>query len=140
MPKIYLDVFLLELPLRPYTQARIHLEAEAVLAVIAECETVDWEWISSEVIELEISHVPNAERRRRVQMLASHSHRSVVVEQTEMERAQESEGWDNRTRITHRSLLASHRADQTDASRGSRLRLTWVRRRKREPDTLSHRL
>jgi len=63
------------------------------LAVIAECETADWEWISSEVIELEVSRIPDAERRRRVQMLASHSHRSVVVKQMEMKRAQEFEGW-----------------------------------------------
>jgi hypothetical protein len=70
---------------------RIYLEAEAILAIIAECEAGDWEWVSSEVVEREISRIPDVERRRRVQMLASHSRRSIVVKQTEMERAQKLE-------------------------------------------------
>jgi predicted nucleic acid-binding protein len=63
------------------------------LAVITRCEAGDWEWISSEVIDLEISRMPDAERRRRVQMLISHSHETVVVGPAEIERAQEFEAW-----------------------------------------------
>ncbi len=61
--------------------------------ILAQCETGDWEWISSEVIELEINQTPDQERRRRVRLLASHAHRSVVVEKSEVERAQQFEAW-----------------------------------------------
>ena len=93
MPRIYLDVCCLNRPFDDQTQPRIHLEAEAVLAIITRCETSDWEWVSSEVIDLEISRIPDPERRRRVQALASHSHAAIVVGQREVERAQEFESW-----------------------------------------------
>ncbi|MFB0534611.1 MAG: type II toxin-antitoxin system VapC family toxin, partial [Anaerolineae bacterium] len=67
--------------------------AEAVLMILAQCETGDWEWLSSEVIELEINQTPDPERRRRVRLLASHAHRSVVVGKSEVERAQQFEAW-----------------------------------------------
>ena len=93
MPRIYLDVCCLNRPFDDQTQARIHLEAEAVLAIISRCETDDWEWISSEVVDLEISRIPDPERRRRVQTMASHSHITVVVGQEEVGRAREFENW-----------------------------------------------
>lgn len=93
MFKIYLDVCCLNRPFDDQTQARIRLEAEAVLVILAQCEIGDWEWISSEVVELEIHQTPDPERRRRVQLLASHAHRSVVVGRSEIERAQQFEAW-----------------------------------------------
>ena len=93
MPKIYLDVCCLNRPFDDQTQARIHLEAEAVLMILAQCEAGDWEWIGSEVIDLEINQTPDSERRRRVGLLASHAHRSVVVGNSEIERAQQLEAW-----------------------------------------------
>lgn len=93
MPKIYLDVCCLNRPFDDQTQARVHLEAEAVLLILARCEMGDWNWIGSEVIGLEISQTPDPERRRRVRLLASHAHRSIVVGQSEIERAQQFVAW-----------------------------------------------
>ena len=93
MPRIYFDVCCLNRPFDDQTQARIHLEAEAVLAIVSRCESGDWEWISSEVVDLEISRIPDPERRRRVQTLASHSHTTVIVGQEEAEQAQKFERW-----------------------------------------------
>jgi hypothetical protein len=93
MPRVYLDVCCLNRPFDDQTQARIRLEAEAVLIILAQCETSDWEWVGSEVIDLEISRTPDPERRRRVQLLASHMHRSVVVGKSELERAEQLETW-----------------------------------------------
>jgi len=93
MLRIYLDACCLNRPFDDQTQPRIHLEGEAVLAIIARCETGDWEWVSSEVVDLETDCTPDAERKRRVQMLVSHSHRTVAVGQVEVERAQELEAW-----------------------------------------------
>jgi hypothetical protein len=69
MPKIYLDTCCLNRPFDDQTQARIRLEAEAILMIFTRCETDDWEWISSEVVDLEIDQTPDPERRRRVQSL-----------------------------------------------------------------------
>lgn len=93
MIKIYLDVCCLNRPFDDQTQARIRLEAEAVLIILVQCETGHWEWIGSEVLDLEIHRTPNPERRRRVQLLASHTHYSILVEQPEIERAQQFEAW-----------------------------------------------
>jgi predicted nucleic acid-binding protein len=93
MLRIYLDACCLNRPFDDQTQPRIHLEAEAVLAIIARCEAGDWEWISSEVVDLETDCTPDAERKRRVQMLVSHSHKTVAVGKVEVERAQELEAW-----------------------------------------------
>lgn len=91
MTSIYLDVCCLNRPFDDQTQARIHLEAEAVLAILSRCESGDWQWLGSEVIELEISRTPDPERRRRVQLLASHAHGIIVVGETEIARAQQLE-------------------------------------------------
>lgn len=61
--------------------------------ILAQCETGHWEWIGSEVLGLEINQTPDPERRRRVQLLASHAHRSILVGQPEIERAQQFEAW-----------------------------------------------
>jgi hypothetical protein len=93
MLRVYLDVCCLNRPFDDQTRARIRLEAEAVLIILAQCETGDWEWVGSEVVDLEISRTPDPERRRRVQLLASHTHRSVVVGKSEIERAKQLETW-----------------------------------------------
>ena len=93
MSNIYLDVYCLNRPFDDQTQARIRLEAEAILIILAQCEEGRWEWIGNEVLGLEINQTPDPERRRRVQLLASHAHRSILVGQPEVERAQQLEAW-----------------------------------------------
>jgi predicted nucleic acid-binding protein len=91
--KIYLDVCCLNRPFDDQSQARIRLEAEAVLIVLARCEVGAWAWVGSEVIEFEIKQTPDPERMRRTHVLASHAHRSVSVGKAEIKRAQQLEGW-----------------------------------------------
>lgn len=93
MPTVYFDVCCLNRPFDDQTQVRIRLEAEAVLVILAEIESGRWEWFSSEVVDLEISKTPDPERRRRVELLASHTDRSIVVGEPEIERAQQFEAW-----------------------------------------------
>jgi len=69
----------------------VHLEAEAVLLILAQCEAGQNEWVSSDVVDIEIGQTPDLERRRRVQALTSHAHRSIAVERREAERAQQLE-------------------------------------------------
>jgi predicted nucleic acid-binding protein len=71
--KIYLDVCCLNRPFDDQTQTRIHLEAEAVLAIIQSVEDNEWQWISSDAVAYEISRAPNEERQERLWSLQSRS-------------------------------------------------------------------
>jgi hypothetical protein len=93
MTSVYLDVCCLNRPFDDQTQARIRLEAEAILIILARCKAGDWIWMSSDVVDLEIERTPDPERRRRVQLLASHAHRSVRAGANEVERALQLEAW-----------------------------------------------
>jgi predicted nucleic acid-binding protein len=61
--------------------------------ILIRCETGDWEWIGSEALDWEIRQTPDPERKRRVQLLASHAHRSISIGSFEVERAEELETW-----------------------------------------------
>ena len=93
MIRIYLDACCLNRPFDDQTQARIRLESEAVLMILTECESGDWEWIRSAVLDWEIEQMPDLERLRRVKSLVTHAHHSVAVGPSEVERAQELETW-----------------------------------------------
>jgi len=93
VPSVYLDVCCLNRPFDDQTQARIRLEAEAVLIIVGQCESGQCEWVTSEVIDVEIERTPDPERRRRVRFLAAHAHHSVMVGDAEIERAQYLESY-----------------------------------------------
>jgi predicted nucleic acid-binding protein len=80
-------------PFDDQTQARIRLESEAVMMILSRCETGEWEWVSSDVVDLEVGKTPDPERRRRVRLLASHADDVVVTARAEIERAQQFESW-----------------------------------------------
>jgi len=87
--RIYLDVCCLNRPFDDQTQDRIRLEAEAVLLILLHCETGEWQWIGSEVVNFEIEQTPDQERRQRTRLLAVHAHQIARVGQAEVERAQQ---------------------------------------------------
>jgi len=55
MYRVYQDVCCLNRPFDDQTQARIHLEAEAVLIVLARRQAGQWEWVSSPAVDAEIA-------------------------------------------------------------------------------------
>jgi len=61
--KVYLDTCSLQRPLDSKTQIRIMLESEAVLGIIALCETNQLELVSSEVLLFEVRQNPQIVRR-----------------------------------------------------------------------------
>jgi predicted nucleic acid-binding protein len=61
--KIYLDTCSLQRPLDSKTQIRIVLEAEAVLGILAMCESDEIELVSSDALAFEIVRNPNTTRR-----------------------------------------------------------------------------
>jgi hypothetical protein len=93
MTRIYLDVCCLNRPFDDQDQPRIRLESEAILMILVEGEQGQWTWVGSELLTWEISKTPDPERRRRVQLLASHMHHTVSVGQSEIARAQQIQAW-----------------------------------------------
>jgi predicted nucleic acid-binding protein len=89
MPRVYLDVCCLNRPFDDQTQDRIHLEAEAVILILARFQADEWEWVSSEAVDFEVEQIPDALRRANVQLLLNHAQRSVRVTQAETERMQQ---------------------------------------------------
>jgi len=68
--KIYLDVCCLNRPFDDQTQEKIHLESEAVLIILSNIASQQWELVGSDVIDFEISKIPDMERRKKVELLA----------------------------------------------------------------------
>ena len=58
-------------PFDDQTQIRIHLEAEAVIAILGQVENNAWQWISSDAVAYEISKTPNEERQERLWSMES---------------------------------------------------------------------
>jgi hypothetical protein len=69
MRTIYLDACCINRPFDDQSQARIRLEAEAVLLLLAEIGEGKLRWIGSNVLEYEVSRTPDLQRRQRVQRL-----------------------------------------------------------------------
>lgn len=66
--RIYLDLCCFNRPFDDQTQEKIHLESEAVLIILSNSPQ-RWELVGSEVIDFEISKIPEEERRKKVQLL-----------------------------------------------------------------------
>ena len=59
--RVYLDVCCLNRPFDDQTQARIRLESEATLIILAHCEQGRLEWVGSEALTWEIDKTPDPE-------------------------------------------------------------------------------
>lgn len=92
MERIYMDVCCWNRPFDNQTQTRIHLEAEAVLAIVTEVEQGRCQLLHSDVIELEIDETPDAELRQRLRLMIPRRCRfircdaAVAARATELER------------------------------------------------------
>ena len=64
--EIYLDVCCLNRPFDDWTQPRIRLEAEAILAIIEQCQLSNWCLIGSTALASEIDRTPDPVRKQRV--------------------------------------------------------------------------
>ena len=74
-------------PFDDQTQERIKLESEAVLAILYRCQIGEWELVGSEAIDLEISRIPDEDRRLRVKMLYSVAKTKVRIDEEVEKRA-----------------------------------------------------
>lgn len=87
--RIYLDMSCLNRPFDDQTQLRIRLESETIIFILQNFNLPQWEWISSEILQLEIEHIPVVEMREHLLLLASRAHQVVRLQQKEAKRAQQ---------------------------------------------------
>ena len=87
--RIYLDVCCLNRPYDDQGQDRIHLEAEAIITILKHIESKEWSWISSGVVNYEISQTSDEERKARLRSLVRWSSVFVKVDKCAYIRAKE---------------------------------------------------
>jgi predicted nucleic acid-binding protein len=67
--KVYLDVSCLNRPFDDQSQVRIRLESEAVTLILNRFQQGEWQHVSAQIAKIEIDAMPDADRRRQVQLL-----------------------------------------------------------------------
>jgi predicted nucleic acid-binding protein len=85
-----MDVCCLNRPFDDQSHDRIRIESEAVLVILNRCQQ-DWTLEGGEVIDYEISKIPDDERKMGVKILASISRDKVTVDKNILRRASELE-------------------------------------------------
>jgi len=86
--RIYFDVCALNRPFDDQTQDRIHLESEAVLAILNKfVEKTEWTLIGSEAIEYEISKIPDPLKKNKVTFLSQFARECIPISEETVARA-----------------------------------------------------
>lgn len=78
---------LLNRPFDDQSQDRVHLESEAILTILTHCLNADWNLTGSEVIDIEISKIPDDEKRLKVSILASTKKSYIAIDEHVIKRA-----------------------------------------------------
>ena len=87
--KIYLDVCCLNRPFDDQTLDRIHLESEAVVAIMKNVESGRWDLINSDAIIYEINKIPDTERKNKILLLISKANEYIKLDTACLSRAKE---------------------------------------------------
>ena len=87
--KIYIDVCCLNRPFDDQSQDRIHLEAEAIISIFKHIEKGHWFWLSSTIVNYEISQTIDIERKTRLKSLANSASEFVSINQDIIDRAKQ---------------------------------------------------
>ncbi len=89
--RIYLDVCCLNRPFDDHTQDRVRLESEAVLTILSHGQAKNWDLLNSEVIDIEVSKIPDDDKRLKVSILSSMLQQNIVINEDIERRAIEIE-------------------------------------------------
>lgn len=85
--KIYLDACCLNRPFDDHAQDRIRLESEAVLSILTQSKTKKWLLLNSEIIDIEISKIPDSDKKQRVGILSSLLKPLILIDENVEKRA-----------------------------------------------------
>jgi predicted nucleic acid-binding protein len=87
--KIYLDVCCYNRPFDDQTRDIIRLEAEAIIRILNDVQTNEYDVVGSEVIDYEISRMEDPEKKEKVEELVRIAKKYVMVDAAEVARASE---------------------------------------------------
>ena len=85
--RIYLDVCSLNRPFDDHTQDRVRLESEAVLTIHSRSQTESRILLGGEIIDIEISKIPDDDRMQKVSLLSSISQSYTITDEDTEKRA-----------------------------------------------------
>jgi len=85
--KIYLDVCCLNRPFDDQSQDRIRLESEAILTILNRFHSDLWEIIGSEIIDFEVTQIPNLDKKHNVKQINSSFTTKIVLNEEIEKRA-----------------------------------------------------
>ena len=77
--KVYLDVCCFNRPFDDHAQDRVRLESEAILTILEHTQSRMWAIIGSEVIDIEISKIPDDDLRCKVNILTGMKQKFITV-------------------------------------------------------------
>lgn len=86
---IYLDVCCLNRPFDDRSQERIRFESEAVITILERSHSKTLALIGSDAVDLEISKIPDDDRREKVRLLSSIAKRNIAIDDETRNRARE---------------------------------------------------
>ena len=89
--RVYFDVCCLNRPFDDQRQERVRLESEAILLLLQRANIGQIRWVSSEVVDYEVSLAPDAARRGRVLAVARRAQERLLVNIADGERASQLE-------------------------------------------------
>jgi predicted nucleic acid-binding protein len=90
---IYLDVCCLNRPFDDQVQNRVRLEAEAVLSILEMAGAGKLELAGSDIIDGELSQMPDDERREKVELLLGATTKHISLTTTIERRSTELQKW-----------------------------------------------
>jgi hypothetical protein len=90
---VYLDVCCLNRPFDDQSQNRVRLEAEAVLSILEMAAAGKLKLVTSDIIDDELSQMPAAERREKVELLLDASSKHVSLTTSIERRAAQFHKW-----------------------------------------------
>ena len=85
---IYLDTCCLQRPLDNRSQPRINIEAEAILTLLGIIENNNIILVSSEVLDYELSRIPDKNRENKVREILSISNKYIINDEIELKASQ----------------------------------------------------
>jgi predicted nucleic acid-binding protein len=85
--KIYFDACCLNRPFDDHVQDRVRLESEAVLTIFTQSKIKNWLLLNSEVIDIEISKIPDSDKRQKVGILSSLLKPLIIIDENVERRA-----------------------------------------------------
>jgi hypothetical protein len=89
MTTLYLDVCCLNRPFDDQRQARIRLEADAVILILEQVQPRGWKWMSSEAVDMEVERILDLVKRQRIQLILNDRTEWIAIGLSEGERAGE---------------------------------------------------